>query len=259
MRPLGDVEVERRPAVEEGQRQRGAQADVLQREHADRDRRQREREAGPDAGGRQVEARALAEQVGRDDLAQFLDELQVAGEGQRILRIELDRDVGLPAALRVEAELRDLDLDRLQDGHAEVGQLAAEVRRRRGGRLVERLFDEAVDVELGCPALLEGGNAEIDVLDLGRPVERCHQLVGDRVEPRLQLGRALSQGGIDQQLEQVERAEQRGGARRKERLGIELVDQRVGDGAGQRPDVRATASRRRGWAWRSRPPGRSRR
>ena len=49
MRALGDVEVERRPAVEERQRERGAEADVLEREHADGDRRQRERKAGANA------------------------------------------------------------------------------------------------------------------------------------------------------------------------------------------------------------------
>ena len=109
MRPLGDVEVERRPAVEERQRQRRAQAHVLQREHADGQRRQREREAGADARRRDVEARARRRKIGRDGVADLLDELQVAGELQRHGRVELDRDVGLLPAPGVEAELRELD------------------------------------------------------------------------------------------------------------------------------------------------------
>ena len=63
-----DVEVEGRLAVDERQRQRGAEADVLQREDADCDRRQADRESRADPGRRDVEARTVAEEIGRDRL-----------------------------------------------------------------------------------------------------------------------------------------------------------------------------------------------
>ena len=53
----GDVEVDNRLPVGEGQRQRGAEGDVLQREDPDLERRQPEPEAGADAGGLAIRSR----------------------------------------------------------------------------------------------------------------------------------------------------------------------------------------------------------
>ncbi len=48
MRPLRDIEVENWFPIEERQRQRRAELHVFQREHADRERRQRESKSGAD-------------------------------------------------------------------------------------------------------------------------------------------------------------------------------------------------------------------
>ena len=111
MRTLRDVEVERRPAVEERQRERGAEADVLEREHADRHRRQREREARADARcGDRSRLGPLPKRSGGIALAQLLDELEIARELERVARVELHRHVWLRAASRDESELREADL-----------------------------------------------------------------------------------------------------------------------------------------------------
>ena len=73
----------------------GAEADILEREDANGDRRQREREAGADARWATIEARPSPNRSGGIALRSSSTNCQIAGERQRVLRIELDLDVRL--------------------------------------------------------------------------------------------------------------------------------------------------------------------
>src|SRR5262249_36835342 len=77
---FGEMETRAHGIAGERYRQGRPEADVLEAENADPDRRQLERIAGGHALGRHVERRRVAETVVRDDRAQLVDEFERAIE-----------------------------------------------------------------------------------------------------------------------------------------------------------------------------------
>ena len=73
--------------------------------------------------GRQVDARAVAEGARRDDVAEVLDEGEIAFEFERLVRIEIDLDVELLAAAGAEGERDEVQRDGVEDVEAEVRKL----------------------------------------------------------------------------------------------------------------------------------------
>src|SRR5262245_4095288 len=103
-----EVEADAEGLADERHREAGAEAQVGQAEHADRDVRQREREAGVDALRRDVEERRIREAIERDQIAQRLDETERSDEldvGQQ------DVDVHLRAGVDLELDLLEIELD----------------------------------------------------------------------------------------------------------------------------------------------------
>ena len=247
---LAHRKVEGWPAVFEGQLKKRGELDILEREHANRHRRQSNRKASAHQLGRQIEAGSVAKQAGRDELTQLFHKAQVAFELDRLglgrlVRRKVNRHVGFLPADVAEAK-------RLEVHHHHVQQLNRKIRqppfeaRRFAARAIKRAHDFARDNQLRVATPAEAHNPHIYVgaNNLWAPVE-----------PRDDV-RALARGGDvrravcqaaqhrRQQRAQVEHAKQLGGVGREKLLGIERVGHGVFDAPGQRPDrLRQRANR----------------
>ena len=128
-RPLAGAEVEadRDRLAQERHLDVGAERHVRQVENADRDVREREREAGGEAFRRDVEERWVGEPVERDQLAQSVDE---AEEPEELDVLQDDVDLGLPRGSAVEREVVEPEPDELrarQQVESEVLELGEDV------------------------------------------------------------------------------------------------------------------------------------
>ncbi len=246
---LGEGELEAGLAIQIGQVEPGHDRNVLQREDAAGDGRNPQGVGDAQIGRQGLDGRAIAaEQAGRQDVGQGLDEGQRAFEHDRVGRAELGHDHGLLGVLRGEGDRGDLQRDHAQQRNAEVTELAGGLGRGRRSvqapldMHVERQFRVfAVDVELDLDRVLGIGD------ELRRPLDVGHRLgrvlaVGQQLGADLRrvLGRIGHQGGgVDRdQARQGNRAEQLGVHRAEIVAGLDGPGCGVVGGAGDQPLAR---------------------
>ena len=203
----------------------GAQADVLQGEHADGDVRQREREAGAHAIGRHVEERRVGEPVERDQLAQRVDERQGPEE---LDAAEHHVDLGL--ARRAGPERQALEVQRHQRGRrdeveVEAPELGQHVDDRFGLGAHPGLDGDRQPAPFGFAHREDGVRRVRPRLHGWRPVETGADLEVLRIDPLEEADH-----GVDGVVDQGERL-QVGGQRGDESLEGRLQGGREGDGA----------------------------
>src|ERR1051325_4033945 len=125
MVPLGEPEIDDWLAGEQRQVETSREHDVFEREHADRGRRQCDAVTDMHAGyRRQIDAGTVAKRPGWDDVTEVLHESEIAFECERLIGIQIDRDVQLLGAAGAEREGREMQRDSLKDVEAEVGEIA---------------------------------------------------------------------------------------------------------------------------------------